>query len=63
MNVESIYISHAGEPYGKVFADTVQRFQEGFLRDKVCADLESAFARAVDVSVRLLPVIKAKASV
>jgi hypothetical protein len=55
---EDVYISHIDQPYGKRFADTVGRFQEGFLRDKVCRDLDEAYARAVDAAVRLVPAMK-----
>ncbi len=55
---EDIYLAHIDQPYGKRFAETVGRFQEGFLRDKVCRDLDSAFAKAVDAAVRLLPAMQ-----
>jgi len=58
----NVYLMHVDKPYGKEWADTVGRFHEGFLRDKVCRDLDSAFAKAVDTAQRLLPVIKAKAA-
>jgi len=58
----NVYLMHVDKPYGKEWADTVGRFYEGFLRDKVCRDLDSAFAKAVDTAQRLLPVIKAKAA-
>lgn len=61
-DAEDIYISHIDQPYGAMLADTVGRFQEGFLRDKVCRDLDEAFAKAVDAAIRLLPAIKIKAS-
>ena len=57
MDAESIYLSHVDQPYGKHFAATVGRFQEGFLRD-VTSDSDKAFKMAVDSSVRLLSVIK-----
>ncbi len=60
MDADTIYLSHVDQPYGKMFAATVGRFQEGFLKDKT-DDLDEAFALAVDASVRLLPAIKAKA--
>ena len=53
-----VYIHHADQPYGKRWATTVGRFQEGFLRDKVCNDLDDAFVKAVDAAIRLLPVIQ-----
>jgi hypothetical protein len=56
-----IYMDHVDQPYGKEWAKTVGRFQEGFLRDKVCRDLDTAFTKAVDTSLRLLPAIKASA--
>lgn len=58
---EDAYLANVDQPWGHEYADTVGRFQEGFLRDGVCADLDDAFARAVDVVQRLLPAIKAKA--
>lgn len=61
MDADDIYASHVDQPYGRQFAETVGRFQEGFLRDKVCRDLDDAFARAVDAAVRLIPVLKIKA--
>jgi len=61
-DADDVYLSHVDKPYGKEWAETVGRFQEGFLRDKVCRDLDAAFAKAVDTAQRLLPVIKAKAS-
>jgi hypothetical protein len=62
MDHTDLYISRIEEPYGKVYAQTVGRFQEGFLRDKVCTDLDDAFSRAVDCAERCLDVIKLKAS-
>lgn len=58
---EDIYVIHIDEPYGKIFANVVGNFQEGFLRDKVCRDVDAAFARAVETALKMLPVIKAKA--
>jgi len=55
-----IYISHLDKPYGSDFADVVGRFQEGFLSDCVCTDLDESFAKAVDTAVRMLPAIKAR---
>ena len=52
------YLSHVDQPYGNRYAATVGRFQEGFLRDKVCTDLDQAFAKAVDATERLIPVLK-----
>lgn len=57
-NPDTVYIYHIDQPYGERFAATVGRLQEGFLRDKVCTDLDDAFARAVDAAVRLVPVFK-----
>ena len=56
------YISQIDLPHGKAFADAVGRFQEGFLRDKVCRDLDSAFVKAVDAASRLLPAMQARNS-
>jgi hypothetical protein len=61
-DAEDIYLSHVDQPYGAAYAAAVGRFQEGFLRDKVCRDLDAAFAKAVDTCERLLPAIKAKAA-
>lgn len=61
-DAEDVYMMHVDKPYGEEWAETVGRFQEGFLRDKVCRDLNSAFAKAVDAAQRLLPAIKAKAA-
>ena len=60
MDHTGIYISHIDQPYGKHYAACVGRFQEGFLRDKVCRDLDAAFERAVETAERLLPAIIAK---
>jgi hypothetical protein len=57
------YLAEDGKPHFKLFAATVGRFQEGFLRDRVTLDLDEAFARGVDAAVRLLPAIKIKAAV
>ena len=57
-----LYISRIDEPFGKQYAATVGRFQEGFLADKVCTDIDQAFARAVDAAERALPVIKERAA-
>ena len=59
---EDFYISQIDLPHGKAFADAVGRFQEGFLRDKVCRDLDSAFVKAVDAASRLLPAMQARNS-
>ena len=59
---DDFYISQIDLPHGKAFADAVGRFQEGFLRDKVCRDLDSAFAKAVDAASRLLPAMQARNS-
>lgn len=58
MDHESVYISHIDQPYGKRYAATVGRFQEGFLRDRVCGDLDAAFARAVETTEKLIPVLR-----
>ena len=61
-DADDVFIENADQPWGKEWAETVGRFQEGFLRDKVCKDLDEAFARAVETALRLLPAIKIKAS-
>lgn len=59
---EEIYCAHVDMPYGKEWTATVRRFTAGFLADKVCRDWDSAYAKAVETSLRLLPVIIAKAT-
>lgn len=58
MTPDDLYLHHVDQPYGERFANAVGRFQEGFLRDGVCDDLDDAFARAVDAAVRLVPALK-----
>ncbi len=55
---EDTYIAHIHKPYGDKFAAAVGRFQDGFLRDKVCTDIDAAFVKAVDAAVRLLPAMQ-----
>jgi len=57
-----LYIARIDESFGKVYAQVVGRFQEGFLADGVCSDLDDAFARAVDCAERSLSVIKIKSA-
>lgn len=57
-DAEDTYILHINKPYGDKFAAVVGRFQEGFLRDKICKDIDAAFAKAVDAAVRLLPAMQ-----
>ncbi len=38
MTPDDLYLHHVDQPYGKEFAATVGRLQEGFLRDRVCDD-------------------------
>lgn len=57
-DAENTYIAHMMGPDGDKFAAAVGRFQEGFLRDKVCKDIDAAFAKAVDAAVRLLPAMQ-----
>ncbi len=52
------YQRHRQSGYGRAYARTVGRFQEGFLRDKVCTDLDAAWERAIEATERLVPVIK-----
>ena len=59
---EAFYISQIDLPHFEAFSDAVGRFQEGFLRDKVCRDLDSSFAKAVDAASRLLPAMQARNS-
>lgn len=53
-----VYLSHVDQFYGKDYADCVGRFQEGFLADKVCSDLDAAFERAVKTTEVLVEQIK-----
>ena len=65
MDHRSIYDNHISAPYGHVYADCVGRFQDGFLRDRVCKGprrLDDAFERAVETCERLLPVIRMQAA-
>ena len=65
MDHRSIYDNHISQPYGEVYADRVRRFQDGFLRDRVCKGprrLDDAFERAVETCERLLPVIRMQAA-
>ena len=57
---EDVYLDHIDAPYGKQFSAIVGRFQEGFLRDKVCKTLDEAFAKAVDAAVRMVPAMRIK---
>lgn len=61
-NAEDIYLGHIDQPYGAAYAESVGRFQEGFLRDRVTDDCDEAFTKAVDACQRLLPAIKAKSN-
>ena len=62
MDHHSIYISHIDAPYGDHYAAMVGRFQEGFLRDNVCRDLDRAFEKAVETCEALIGAIKIKAA-
>ena len=55
------YTAQIDLPHGKRFAETVGRFQEGFLADRVTDDMDLAFVKAVDTAKRLLPAIIARA--
>ena len=56
------YMAHVAKPYGATYAAAVRRYQEGFLKDRVCRDLDAAFARAVETAERLVSAIAAKAA-
>jgi hypothetical protein len=56
------YIAQIDLPHGKIYAAAVRRFQHNFLRERVCTDLDEAFARAVDTCERLIPVFKLQAA-
>ena len=55
-------LANIDAPHGRRFAETIGRFQEGFIRDRVTRDVDEAFRRAVDATMRLLPAIKAKSA-
>ena len=57
-----LYIDRCDE-IGSIYADTVGRYQDGFLADGVTSDLDAAFCRAVDTAERLLPVLRIKAGI
>ena len=58
MTAQDTYLNHAKQPYGKHYSECVARFEEGFLRDGVCADAPAAFVRAVKTCEKLIGVIK-----
>ena len=65
MDHRSVYNGHTSQPYGEVYADRVRRFQEGFLRDRVCKGpraMDDAFERAVETCERLISVIRIQAA-
>lgn len=57
-DAEDRYLSHVDQPYGKRYAAIVGQRQEAMLRDKTCRDLDEAFARAVESTEQLIPVLK-----
>lgn len=59
---EDFYIAQIDEPHGALFADSVGRFQEGFLADRVTDDLDEAFRRAVQSAAKFLFVFKVRAA-
>jgi hypothetical protein len=52
------YMMHARQAYGERYAAAVKRFQDGFLKDRVCKDLDAAFERAVETTEKLVPALK-----
>ena len=54
-----IFISRVDAEGGKKYAQMVGRYQEGFLSQKVCADLDDAFTKAVDTTERLWAAVQA----
>lgn len=52
----------APEVWADEYAATVGRFQEGFLKDKVCKDVDSAFARAVEAVEKFVSIYRARAA-
>ena len=58
----TVYIREVDAPNGKDFAAMVGRFQEGFLADRVTRDIDEAFRRAVEASVKLIPAMNARAA-
>lgn len=51
------YCARIDQPFGAHYAACVGRYQEGFLRDRVCRNLDAAFNRAVEECERTLPAI------
>ncbi len=51
------YCARIDQPFGNHYAACVGRFQEGFLKDRVCRDLDAAFNRAVETCERMFPAI------
>jgi hypothetical protein len=49
-------------PHGAIYAAAVRRFQRNFMSERVCRDLDEAFARAVDACERLIPVFRLQAA-
>lgn len=58
MDHHETYMQHTHQAYGERYAAAVKRFQDGFLKDRVCKDLDAAFERAVETTEKLVPVLK-----
>lgn len=58
MDHHTVYARHADAAYGRYYAACVGRFQEGFLKDRVCRDIDAAFERAVEVCEASIVAIK-----
>lgn len=54
------YMAEIDQPHGKLFAQSVGRFQEGFLADGVTADLDEAFRRGVEAASKFTDIFKIK---
>lgn len=60
MDHHATYMDHAMSNYGDIYTKAVGRYQEGFIRDKVCKDVDAAFCKAVEVCEKLIHVFKIK---
>ena len=58
MTAKQKYLKHKNTTYGDIYESSVKRFQEGFLKDKVCNDIDHAFEKAVEVCEKLIKIFK-----
>jgi len=56
-----LYIANIDQPHGKLFAQSVGRFQEGFLADGVTDDIDDAFRRGVECAEKFIDLFKVRA--